>query len=176
MQMDIDTCLVADMTSIAVLVESILTSFAILVGAAWGYFKFFKGRTFKQRIVSRLTGRIDQRDSRRLLAVTVEITNVGLSKVPVEIKGTALRVHTESSRQPESDDMIEELQWQLLATITIFKDHEWIEPGEVLSEQHIFILPKIDCIIAKVETKIASDKQIWSASCIANQDSKKSKL
>src|SRR6185295_3071604 len=56
-------------------------SLALIAGGVWAYFKFAKGRTFQDRLIPTVTGKVLSIDGSVFLIVTVQIKNVGLSKL-----------------------------------------------------------------------------------------------
>jgi hypothetical protein len=152
-------------TAVADLVKSVLTSLGIVGGAAWAYFKFFKGRTFRERLELAVSASIQATSNRRLLQVITSVKNVGLSKVPLLREGAGVRVliFREDELPARAGD---ELAWTPMRTVDVLEGHDWIEPAEALQDQHLFVLPPDAAGIAKVEVVVVSEKHRWVARCI----------
>ena len=74
------------------IVKSLFEILAICVGALWTYFNYFSGRTYKPRLECSADTTLAKRSGHTFLSVVVRVKNIGLSKVPIEQKGTALLV------------------------------------------------------------------------------------
>jgi hypothetical protein len=61
-------------------------SVALIAGAVWAYFKFAKGRTFRERLITNVSGRFVLIDGSVFLVVTTQIKNVGLSRIAFDQK------------------------------------------------------------------------------------------
>ncbi len=82
---------------VSAFVETLKNAFeiaAIVVGALWTYFNFFKGRTYRSRLECEVDGTVETRAGRLLLKVVVRAKNVGLSRVLVGQEGTILQLHS----------------------------------------------------------------------------------
>ncbi len=89
--------LLANKSPIAAGVETlknICEILAILVGAAWTYLNYFRGRTYKPRLECSVDASVEKHSGRSFLRATVRVRNIGLSKVPIEQKGTALLIYS----------------------------------------------------------------------------------
>src|SRR5215213_5150613 len=63
---------------------NVTQSVALLAGGVWAYFKFVKGRTFRDRLTPTVSGRLVSINGAIFLVVTTEIKNVGLSKITID--------------------------------------------------------------------------------------------
>lgn len=138
--------------------EKILKIVAYIVGAGWVYFNFFKGRTYRPRLETRVSGQLCRRGSPELVQVTFEVKNVGLSKVDVAQTGTAMRL---LAYDPDTAG-----GWRHLQTLDILVRHGWIEPGEVVIEQALHAVELTKICAVKVEIVITGETTMWEASAI----------
>ena len=138
---------------------------AIFVGAAWAYFKFFRGRTFWLRGDLTVKGELRFYDDEPCLMVTVIFHNAGLSSIPlpddlaqlyvdwlpssVWSPGTAAWASTSAPPDTPAPLMGNTLYRDSVVknfaapVAGIFKNHKRIEPGETLTDSLLYI-PEID--------------------------------
>src|SRR5437588_9561555 len=80
--------------------EHIATVAGLIIGGLFAYYKFFKGRVFVPRLETCLTVKSICKDNTGYLIASLELKNVGLSRVDIHQKGTALRVSSCAGRPP----------------------------------------------------------------------------
>lgn len=160
-----DSSWVSTATEWAGLSESILTCAAIIAGGLWAYFKYFKGRTFHERLETEIEGELTHDGATRLMRVVVRLKNVGLAKVPISQKGTALDIQVCRSCSPDAERAVE-ADWSFVATVSLFEDHQLIEPGESIQDHTLFALPSNSATAVRLKSTIASQKQQWPAGAV----------
>jgi hypothetical protein len=159
--------------NIAAGVGSIATAGAIIAGGLWAYFNFAKGRTYKPRLSVEITGQWRSVNSQQVFQVRIRVTNIGASKVSLKQSGTGLRISLPAKDQSNSPDSF---SWEPVLTtptdgqptqrtFVIFKDHEWIEPSETISEDLLLNLAPTPTTVL-LETRL-----VWGLSAHANDDS-----
>jgi len=67
-------------------IKNLVETAAVVIGAGWAYFKFVKGRIFRASLVPLVTGRLMVLDGGVYLAVTIQIKNVGQSKIDLALE------------------------------------------------------------------------------------------
>ncbi len=141
--------------------EKIFTILAIIGGASWAYFHYFKGRTYRPRLEPKVGGKVFVREGVRHLIATAELKNTGLSKLEIMQVGTALRVL--AGRPTQKATAIERAR---LCTLPVFEAHRWIEPGETIREQ-VLVGSATDRQIAfKMDLRIVSSGLEWNTMAI----------
>ncbi len=109
-------------------IESVFTIFAIVIGAVWAYYNFFKGRIYHQRLEPRITAEIFHRGEKQYVIAKAKLQNVGLSHVEIRQEGSGLRV---LSYDPLlSTHKGKDGKWQHLVTVPVFTKHAWVESRE----------------------------------------------
>jgi hypothetical protein len=103
----------------------------VVLGGIWAYFKFVKGRTYRPRLGVSLAGQWQFVDGRRLLHARITVENIGASKVTLLQRGTGLRVSVLAPDQPAAPASA---AWEYIKVFEILGDHQWIEPGETVSD------------------------------------------
>ena len=94
-------------------VRNVTQALAFIAGGIWAYFKFVKARTFQESLIPVVSGKFVNIDGRMYLVATIQVKNVGLSKVELSVKGSALivfeyppttleEIHTVGGRQVTS--------------------------------------------------------------------------
>ncbi|HSB12877.1 MAG TPA: hypothetical protein VLE22_00375, partial [Bryobacteraceae bacterium] len=101
--------------------EKIVTILAIIGGAGWAYFHYFRGRTYRPRLEPKVDGKVFIRVGVRYVIATAELKNAGLSKLEIMQEGTALRVLAGQPTQDATD-----IEWARLCTLPVFETHRWI--------------------------------------------------
>ena len=67
-------------------------SVALIAGGVWAYFKFAKGRTFRDKLIPTVNAKIVLIDGRIFLSVTTFIENVGLAQITFNSEATTVNV------------------------------------------------------------------------------------
>jgi hypothetical protein len=146
-------------SSILDTIEKLFRIAAYIIGALWVYFNFWKGRTYRPRIETMITGKILNHQESKLVKILINLKNVGLSKVDVEQKGTALRLLSYDSLNINDP-------WKHQHTISILSAHKWIEPGETVGEHFLIPVTATNLIAVKAEVILVSKKTMWESAII----------
>lgn len=145
------------------LVKNIFEVVAIGAGGIWTYFNFFKGRTYRPRLECSVDGSVEEHSGQRFLKVIVRAKNVGLSKVPIEQKGTILQLY-ESVLSSSSPQFPFQATWaDSPAVFDVFKEHAWVEPSEPVEDHVLIELPRNGVPAYKLNLKVLSKKISWTA-------------
>ncbi len=140
------------------IVKNIFTVLGLLVGAAWAYFKFFKNRTLRPRLELGVEGYFFHHNHKSFLRVMVSVKNVGLTNVPIRQVGTGLLVCASSLAVEEAT--LGEVTWDDGPVFTILRDHAWIEPNEVITEDLLLAVPRRSSSIAyKLRCRVVPDRK-----------------
>jgi hypothetical protein len=149
----------SSLSSILDIAEKPFKIAAYIIGALWVYFKFLKGRTYRPRLEPMVTGQILNHQGSTFIKIVINLKNVGLSKVDIKQKGTALRLLSYDFSNTNDP-------WKHQCTISILSAHKWIEPGETVGEQFLIPLAGTDLIAVKVELILVSRKTMWESAII----------
>jgi hypothetical protein len=133
------------------IVGGVITAVAVLVGAAWAYFKFVAGRTFRPRLEVTLSGQWRVHGSEAVFHVRLNLKNIGASKVKLVQKGTGLRVSKLSTDAGVSPDA---RSWESIQIFEILIDHEWVEPAESVTDEHLLDLQLPDAQLLLLESRV----------------------
>jgi hypothetical protein len=123
--------LLGDIQSVVGTVGTVVTAAALVVGGLWAYFKFVKGRTYRPRLEVGMSGQWRQLDGMDLLHARITVQNIGNSVVTLLQRGTGLRVSVPAADQGTAPVAV---AWTVLRVFEILGEHEWIEPGETVSD------------------------------------------
>jgi hypothetical protein len=135
---------------------------AIIIGGAWTYYKFFKGRTYKPRLQCEVHGSIEAHSGQSLLKITINAKNVGLSKVLFDKRATVLQLYPglpieTSPSQPFS------LGWSdHPAVFDVFTEHAAIEPTESIQDQVLVELPDDKAPAYKLVLRVLCGGTWWA--------------
>ncbi|MDQ1640492.1 MAG: hypothetical protein QOF62_3831 [Pyrinomonadaceae bacterium] len=138
---------------------------ALVIGGFWAYYKFFKGRTYKESLNLVVTGQLRAIEGRAYLTATAYIKNVGLSNVKINKRGSGLRVFI---YKPEADEKeIHTVFDEPLTTFGVFENDEYIEPNESIENQRLVAIPDGLKIGLRLELYIQSrEGYTWNSSGI----------
>ena len=169
-------CLVAHYTTVdwtrtkvfAEAFASITQSLALIAGGVWAYFKFAKGRTFRDRLTPTVSGELISIDGAVFLSVTIQLENVGLSRIAFDQKTSSLAVF---EFVPSETEEILRVNDSLLASFRVFGDKDrYIEPNEAVERQRLFVLPHGPSIGYQLEIEVVTDSgYAWRATSIVNK-------
>jgi hypothetical protein len=155
-------------------IKTIAEIFGIIVGGLWAYYKFFKGRTFRPRLELSVSGKTFRSEKLTHLMATGQIKNVGLSKLGLSQKGTALRILSKEPIQSKAAPAI--VEWKHLVTLTIFENHQWIEPGETIADELLLVLGNAGYHkVVKVELRIVAGGIEWNSLAIIDTEDEPAK-
>lgn len=124
--------LLVDIKTVVDILGTIATAIALVVGGLWGYFRFVKGRTYRPRLEVNMSGQWRTIDSKPVLHARITVKNIGASVVSLLQKGTGLRASVLATKQESAPAA---LSWTNLRVFEVFGEHEWIEPGEMVSDE-----------------------------------------
>ena len=151
--------------SVLDIIDKVVKILAVLIGGAWAYLNYRRGRTFKKRLELTICGNTISRNGVLLLSGSAQLKNVGLSKVPIQQKGTAILISDlrAGSSLAEPTEAAEELA----LVREVFKDHGWIEPGETIEDSFLLQLPANEERIGlKLGLRIVAAHIEWNANAI----------
>lgn len=135
-------------------IEKIFTILAIILGGVGAYLKFFKGRTYHNRLQLEVSGRVVIDGEVTCLLVTMQLKNVGVSSVYLDAEGTRIDVY---SYAPESYQPMPHLAiWQTLKTFPIFQNCEWIESGEAAKDELLIRIADQRQVAFKIDMTVNS--------------------
>lgn len=129
--MTTDAGLLGDIKTVVDIISATTTAVALTVGGLWAYFKFVKGRTYRPRLEVGMSGRWRHLGGKDLLHARITVRNIGGSVITLIQKGTGLRVSEMATDQPSAPAAV---AWDVLRVFEILAEHEWIEPGETVSD------------------------------------------
>ena len=151
-------------------VANISQSLALITGGVWAYFKFAKGRTFQDRLIPNVSGRFVAIDKSVFLVVTMELKNVGLSRIAFDQTASSLFVFEYVASEAEE---ILSVNNNRLASVRMFGDKDrYMEPNEVIERQCLIALPRIPNIGYQLEVEVLSvSGYTWRATAIVDKSS-----
>jgi len=144
---------------------NVTQTLALIAGGVWAYFKFAKGRTFRDRLSPTLSGKLISIDGSVFLIVTIQLKNVGLSRIAFDQEVSSLAVF---EFVPSQTEEILSVKNSLVASLMGFGDTDrYIEPNEVFERQTLIALPHVSSIGYQLELNVLSvSGYIWRATTI----------
>jgi len=129
-------------------------SFALIAGGVWAYFKFAKGRTFRDRLTATVSGKLVSIDESVFLIVAIRLQNVGLSRIAFAQEVSSLEVF---EYVPSKVGELLSVEHTRLASITVFGENDkYIEPNEIVERQTLIALPYVSKIGYQLELEVLS--------------------
>jgi hypothetical protein len=132
---------------------------AILIGGAWAYFKFVKGRIHFTRIEPAVTGRHTTKNGKRYLIADVHVKNIGSTKVEISQTGTVLYVFGAHALGDER------IRWVRYRSLTILQAYQWLEPSESIDDAVLVPLHS-DLLAVRLEMQLIANGLSWFAKAI----------
>jgi len=147
---------------------NITQSLALVAAGVWAYFKFAKGRTFRDRLTLTVSGRSVSIDGSVYLVVTMQLKNVGLSRIAFDQKVSSLVV---SEYVPSEAAETMSVTSNSLDRFEVFTDRDrYIEPNEFVERQTLIALPRVSLIGYQLEFQVLSDTaRGWRTTTIVEQ-------
>jgi hypothetical protein len=139
---------------------------AILGGAAWTYLNYFRGRIYKPRLECSVEASVEQHSGHSFLKAVVRIRNIGLSKVSIQQRGTALVIHS-ANKQGDPPLFPSEVRWNdPVAAFEVFSGNNGVEPSEPITESVMIALPYGNGLAYRVTLTVVSGEFWWTAATI----------
>lgn len=149
--------------------QKIVTILAVLFGAAASYFKFIKGRIWHLKVEQAASGSAVFRDGMTYLTVTSRLKNVGITKIEIRQRGTAISVSP--AVLPKNGGVrTMAMDWGKATRFPVFESHARIEAGETIEEQRLVVIPGDKHEAFCLELRVVSAGIVWKAIQIVHCD------
>ncbi|HEY6806440.1 MAG TPA: hypothetical protein VI306_22870 [Pyrinomonadaceae bacterium] len=147
--------------------QNVVQISAFIVGGWWAYFKFVRGRAFQETLVSNIVGRFVDLDGILHLIATIQIENVGSSKIDFDHIGTALILFEYASTDSTEIKLV---AYKRLTSFDLFNPgDEYIEPNETIELQKFVSIPGPPQLAYRLDVQICSKSGgIWNASVVVD--------
>jgi hypothetical protein len=148
--------------------SNVTQGLGLVAGGIWAYFKFVKGRAFQETLIPIVSGRLVLIEGYALLIVTMEIKNVGSSKVMFNQELSVLTIFEYVPPDPQQIDIVMDNALTSLPAFVDAKDH--LEPNESIKTQRLLALSDLSRIAYRLELEINSDSgYIWRTMSIVDK-------
>jgi len=132
-----------------------------VIGAAWTWLQYVRGRTFRRKLEPKISGEIFEAEGKHFLSITSSVKNVGLSRAFIIQRGTwveitILQVDSKTSSVAEPDE-------KEVGYPPVFLSHAWVEPGEEITDQRLVQLPAKESqdVAVRLNLRIISQEWRW---------------
>ena len=148
--------------------RNVTQGLAFIAGGIWAYFKFSKGRTFRESLIASVSGRLVFIDGGAYLIATTEVKNVGLSKIEFENSKCALVVFEYT---PGTASDIHEVTDNRLTSFDVFDEKDRpIEPNEAIKQQSLIAIPGSVRLAYRLKLHICSlSGYTWTGTTIVDK-------
>lgn len=149
------------------IIQKAAATVAIVGTAGWAYFKFVRGRTFRRRLESTISGEVRRGSGLIYLLTNSTVTNIGLSKFEIDHEKSGLRVMTHSPGGTVTEARLAE--WQPLSTWPILENKERLEPGEPAAEELLIEIPDEGFSAFRLQLWVSSrHDESWEVTAVVN--------
>ena len=109
-----------------------------------------------------------KKDNLARLHVKAVLKNVGLSRVNIDKKSSAVRIYKVSELKYAEllSERALESEWCRIGTFPLFDEHTWIEPLEVIQDQKMVECEFVDPVF-RIAAIVMAETQQWYSSCIS---------
>jgi len=147
---------------------NVTQSLALIAGGVWAYFKFAKGRTFRDRLIPTVNAKIVMIDGTVFLNVTTQIKNVGLAQISFNSKASTVNVFEYILSETGE---ITSVVTNRLTSLRVFGDEDkYIEPNELVERQDLIALPRVSTVGYQLEFEVFSESGCsWRTTTIARK-------
>jgi hypothetical protein len=147
---------------------NVTQSGALIAGGVWAYFKFAKGRTFQDRLIPTVSGKVVSIDGVNFIVATIQLRNVGLSRIAFNQEASSLVVFEYVFSEVEE---ILSVKNNPLQSFRLFGDKDrYIEPNEIVERQTLIALPRVSEIGYQLEIEVVGDSgYAWRATTIVDR-------
>src|SRR5450755_190684 len=152
-------------TEVANGILAIAQILAIVVAAAWAYFRFVRGRTFAERLETSVHVTPFRRGGISALRIRAGMTNTGASVV--RLKDDVKIVYVYGTVVTDAAPGVSFGWGKHLVVASVFGKHKWIEAQETVNDEALVTVPDDGWLAFRVELIVASKKnKRWSCNAI----------
>ena len=139
---------------------------AVAVGAAWTLLNFVRGRTYRKRLETEISGNFSDRPGVILFTGDYKAKNLGSSEIPVLARGTGVYLFSLWLRRYTDGGW--GVAEELINTVSLVEKDAWIEPTETLRKMYILPIPsgRGEFVGVRSEVQINNGKTMWTVSHI----------
>ena len=154
--------------------RNITQGLAFIGGGIWAYFKFWKGRMFKESLIPGVTGKFTSIENVNYLVVTIQIKNVGTSIIEIDHRSALIILEYTTSPSTE----LHAVPDKRVGVFDVFNEAEkYIEPNEIIEGQRLIAMSTPLKIAYRLEVEVASMQgYTWRANTIVDKSSLSDKI
>src|SRR5580658_10816522 len=130
---------------------------AVFAAAIWAYYRFVRGRTFRDRLEPSISGEVLVDKGSKYIIASASARNVGSSVVRFKQGDSGVRIWAANESLPRKRGWFSDDFWTRIDTVPVFAKHYWIEPGEIISDKMLVEVPRDACAI-RVDFRIVGKK------------------
>jgi flagellar biogenesis protein FliO len=119
---------------LADIVKSVVTIVGILIGGAWSYMRFVRGRILKPHVNVRVSGSVRSVGDRHFVVVRVSVVNKGNVVVHVDHRETSVAVFAERRSRGR-------IAWADIDALVVLEETNLVEPDEDVEAEYLVPLP-----------------------------------
>jgi hypothetical protein len=159
------------LVDLSTILRNVVTALALAIGGGWAYFKFIRGRTFKERLKITVDGEMEPSSNLLRVSVSCEAENIGLREFRMAREGTSLTLFAHTLAEPS--DQARETSWELMGAWRAFEDRTVLEPGEALQEPVLLEVPEGGFAALMLELTVYSRSgRYWKAASVVTDQAR----
>jgi len=136
--------------------QNFIQVLAFIAGGWWAYFKFIKGRTFKESLTPAVSGKLTTIDKRTYLIVNIRVKNVGHSIIVFAPGASSLKLFGYSTSPPR--EIVAVADNKLTQFEALHENDKYIEPNEIIDGTRFIAIPDKVELGFRLELEIISAK------------------
>lgn len=140
-----------------------MTIVGIILGAAWSYMRFVRGRILKPHITLRVSGSAHSIGERHYLVVKVSVANEGNIVVHVDHNQTCIAVFAEAYRRGR-------FYWEDIDAFTVFEKTDLVEPDEDVQAEYLVPLPCAPKVAVRLELQLKTKARLFGIGRVSQWD------
>lgn len=137
------------MSSTASDIKDLATAGGIVVGGLWAYLKVVKGRTFGYRAELSSASEVEWSDDGYRIKVRAVLSNTGSSKIPLDHELRIVEL-----QMVDRLDSGRVATWTDVLTAPIFSEHDWVEPGERVSDDILALVARGGAVAEQLAVRV----------------------
>ncbi len=152
-------------TKIWVGLTKTLPTIAIIIGGLWVYYRYMKDRVYHARIILSMQLQISEDLQNLYILATYEAENKGYGRVyfaknKKDLPKSSLELFV-VPHQELRDEKVFESTMGGDAAWAAFSEEDWIEGGEIIREQKLITVRRIEAIAFRVTLRVVSRGALW---------------
>ena len=111
---------------------------------------------YKFKLEQNVSGRIISIDKIEYAVISISLKNVGLSKIDLQREGSGVKL--DACEEKAAIEYAQNVKWREIGLFPVLEKHEWIESGEPIYDELLFVLPQKKFIAYRARFRIIANE------------------